>query len=849
MNELGRQLKDSDRFVITDVGSTTTKAILFRRNRGDWGFHFEEAPTTVEKPYEDVTIGVHRAIEALERATGETLLREGRPAVPYLSTSSAGGGLAMIVTGLVLDMTAESADRVALGAGAIVLEVIAMNDHRTPYRKIEDLKRLRPDMVLLAGGFDAEAISGPVFLAELLLEADLHPKLNPQAKLPVIYSGNVNATDYVRREFSDRYLFQPAPNLRPAADREDPEPAREAIGRLFMDHVMSQAPGYEQLKEWVAAPILPTPVGFGKILALVSSELKTRVLAVDVGGATTDVFTASNGSVFRTVSANLGLSYSIMNVATLHGLAPVTGLLGQPMVEDDIWNRIGNKHIHPTMLAPTPEDMQIEWALATLAIREAVGTHFEVMKGGAPDLQHEDMSPDMLLKGPADLHLVTREALTMHDYGLIIGSGGILSHSPREAAAKMIVDALAPADDVELAVDSSFMFPHLGVLAEVNPELARELFFKLGIVRTGKAGAKHVFPAGYVPPTRVVELEPEPRIFRGELRLKRELAIPGTVSVGSGQNVTPDALVARSTRQFLRPFFLNGAQAIGVSLDEYPRYLLKQVGDEVREGEVVAKRERRLLTPKTYHSPVEGQVERILPDGTMVVREKPEHAREYTTVNVAHELGLDGDRIKPYLRVEVGQPLEKEQWIAAKLDANDFQVVKSPVRGKVNRIIMKYGMVVIEPLLEELEVRAWMPGVVAEVNERGCTVVNQGVRIDGVWGRGGEAYGPLRNVEGGARNVELRKGDVVVMDYADEVALQHLRTTGVAGLIAGGVNLHDVLDPNPPFTIVVLEGFGERKIAPEMRELLTGAQGRLALADGTTQMRVGVKRPMVILLA
>ena len=140
------------RICITDVGSTTTKAILFRRGRDGWEYFRREAPTTVEKPQEDVSVGVLQAIEALERESGETLLKDGSPCVPYLSTSSAGGGLAMVVTGLVRNLTADTADRVALGAGAIVLDVVCMNDGRSAYRQIEDLKRLRPDMVLLAGG-------------------------------------------------------------------------------------------------------------------------------------------------------------------------------------------------------------------------------------------------------------------------------------------------------------------------------------------------------------------------------------------------------------------------------------------------------------------------------------------------------------------------------------------------------------------------------------------------------------------------------------------------------------------------------------------------------------------------
>jgi hypothetical protein len=61
-------------FVVTDVGSTTTKAVYFK-GAPEWRFFRAESPTTVEKPYEDVTVGVVRALEALEAKTGERTSR------------------------------------------------------------------------------------------------------------------------------------------------------------------------------------------------------------------------------------------------------------------------------------------------------------------------------------------------------------------------------------------------------------------------------------------------------------------------------------------------------------------------------------------------------------------------------------------------------------------------------------------------------------------------------------------------------------------------------------------------------------------------------------------------------
>ena len=150
----------------TDCGSTTTKAILIEKIGDTYRLSKRgEAPTTVEAPFDDVTVGVLNAVRELEELSGKTLIGpDGKiitPAVDdktgvdlYLSTSSAGGGLQISVAGLVKKMSAESAQRAALTAGAIVIDTIAIDDGRKEYQKVERLRQLRPDMILVSGGTD-----------------------------------------------------------------------------------------------------------------------------------------------------------------------------------------------------------------------------------------------------------------------------------------------------------------------------------------------------------------------------------------------------------------------------------------------------------------------------------------------------------------------------------------------------------------------------------------------------------------------------------------------------------------------------------------------------------------------
>ena len=108
----------------------------------------------------------------------------------YISTSSAGGGLQMMVAGVVREMTAASAKRAALGAGAIVMDVIASNDRRQPHEQIQRIRELRPDMVLISGGTDGGTKSHVVELAELIAPARPQPRFGSDYRMPVIFAGN-----------------------------------------------------------------------------------------------------------------------------------------------------------------------------------------------------------------------------------------------------------------------------------------------------------------------------------------------------------------------------------------------------------------------------------------------------------------------------------------------------------------------------------------------------------------------------------------------------------------------------------------------------------------------------------
>jgi len=251
----------------TDCGSTTTKSILIEWRDGRYRLiRRGEAPTTVEAPAEDVTKGVLNAVGEIEDLEGRQFLNDekdgvlvsedGRGVDVYCSTSSAGGGLQMTVAGVVKSMTGESAQRAALGAGAIVMDVVASNDGRLPHEKVADIRRLRPDMILLSGGIDGGTMDHVVELAEIIRAADPKPRFGVGYKLPVIYAGNKDARKAVADQLGETVELKIVDNLRPVLERENLSPARDTIHELFMEHVMAQAPGYAKLMEWTGLIIL-----------------------------------------------------------------------------------------------------------------------------------------------------------------------------------------------------------------------------------------------------------------------------------------------------------------------------------------------------------------------------------------------------------------------------------------------------------------------------------------------------------------------------------------------------------------------------------------------------------------
>jgi uncharacterized protein (TIGR01319 family) len=488
--------------IVTDCGSTTTKALLFQKTDKGWRQTFRgEAPTTVEAPMADVTIGAESAFLEIQELSGRKILDNENKNHPFilsnedntegidlfLSTSSAGGGLQMLVSGVVDSVSSESAKRSALGAGAIVLETLSANDLRDEFVLIDRIRHLKPDIVLLSGGVEGGASQQVIDSAELLRAANPKPRFGKTLKLPVVYAGNSSVANEVKEILDPISDVTVVANLRPTLEGEDLAPARDAIHEFFLSHVMSHSPGYDKLMSWSPIDIMPTPAAVGNMIETYANKENISILCADIGGATTDLFSVFRNSeeklIFnRTVSANLGMSYSISQVLIEAGIDNLKRWIPFEIKDYELRDRLRNKMIRPTTIPQTQNDLFLEQAVCREALSLALNHHLELAVGLSGEQKSRSIA-DIFSQSSNKENLVDLKALD-----LVIGSGGVLSHAPnRLGACLMMIDGFELEGITEIAVDSIFMLPHLGALAKVNPEAASEIFEKDCLIKLSHA--------------------------------------------------------------------------------------------------------------------------------------------------------------------------------------------------------------------------------------------------------------------------------------------------------------------------------------------------------------------------
>jgi uncharacterized protein (TIGR01319 family) len=450
--------------IFIDFGSTFTKAVAFDLDKEELLARVQ-APSTVDT---DISIGLREVFEKLS----ETIAIDDANIQRTVACSSAAGGLRMICVGLVPEYTTEAGRLAALGAGA---KIVGTFSYEMTRDEAEEIAALSPDIVLLTGGTDGGNKKTITHNARVLSQI-------PNVK-NIIVAGNKSARNEIEEIF---FLFNKnvtyTKNVMPEFGKLNLDPVNEKIRELFISRI-TDAKGIGQVKEMIGDVVMPTPSAVLEAAKLIADgthgeEGLGELLLVDVGGATTDVYSIARGVptkegvttaglpepyAKRTVEGDLGLYH---NLDTLSGIAEQAGRL-----YDD---------------SKTAFEQKVEKLRAVLSIPE-----------GADQTECQLMLSLLAVKTAVDRHVGTVELVVTHNgefwvqrgkdltqVKTVIGAGGpvafssnphrVLSGAIFSENTSNILKPKAP----RFYLDSKYILFAIGLLAQSDPAKALRIMKK-----------------------------------------------------------------------------------------------------------------------------------------------------------------------------------------------------------------------------------------------------------------------------------------------------------------------------------------------------------------------------------
>lgn len=428
--------------VCVDVGSTFTKAALVDTAGGDL-LGSAAHPTTLDT---DVMDGVDACRAALGAGAE----------VPTLACSSAGGGLRLAVVGYEREVTAEAGYRVGLSAGARV-EHVASGPMSSA--EVAALRAARPDVVLLVGGTDGGNAE--------VLRHNAGALAAGRLRVPVVVAGNVDARDEVTDVLTAAGVTAlPAANVLPDIGRLDPQPAREAIREVFVRHVIG-GKGLSSRADFPGLVRAATPdavLAGVELLADGAGDVPGvgDVLVVDVGGATTDVY-----SVVTPQGEDAVLRKEVVEV--MWRSRTVEGDLGMR------WNAVG---VVDAALAERLLAVDESTQLRTAAGRRAADPSY------VPDSDGERRTDARLgeLAVTVALRRHGRGGKDLREVRVVVGSGGVLRHGGVDVRRQVLSPVTADLaggwplpERAKVVVDDSYVLAAAGLLRTEHPVAAARL--------------------------------------------------------------------------------------------------------------------------------------------------------------------------------------------------------------------------------------------------------------------------------------------------------------------------------------------------------------------------------------
>ena len=450
--------------LLIDFGSTYTKLTAVDVEK-EQILGTAASYTTVET---DINDGLNEGLRLLEQKTGKITYDK------CYACSSAAGGLRMVTSGLVPELTGEAAKLASLGAGAKVVGIYAF---QLTEDDLVQIRASKPDIFLLVGGTDGGNTECILHNARML--ASLDPDF------PIVVAGNRTAARECEKILAG-YEVYVCPNVMPKFGVLQIEPTQKQIREIFLNRII-QAKGLSKAAELLSDIMMPTPSAVLQAMNLLAQGCEGEagigeLVAVDVGGATTDIYSIADGmpeqmnTVYkglpepfakRTVEGDIGMRYSIRGIVDAAGLDRVSELSGlsKDRVETLVDYLRSNTDKVPN---GDPELEALDYALASLAIEEAVRRH-----AGTIEETYTMMGLTYVQEGK-NLTKVKQ----------IVVTGGSLIHTKRtsQIAAHALYSPAQPTSlrpkQADVWVDRTYILAAMGLLSSYYPQTALRIMKK-----------------------------------------------------------------------------------------------------------------------------------------------------------------------------------------------------------------------------------------------------------------------------------------------------------------------------------------------------------------------------------
>lgn len=486
-------LIDAESLLAFDIGSVTTRAVLFDVVEGRYRYlGTGSAPTTAGAPFYDISSGVRNALDQLQLVTGRSFIgRDGKLVIPALADGvgvdacvaalSVGPPLKVLAVGLLEGISTESAQNLATTTYAQVIETMSLNDRRKTVDRLDTVLRLRPDLVVLAGGIEGGASQSVLSILESVgLACGVMPK---DQRPEVLYAGNSALVEDIRQTLGSLASLHVAPNVRPSLEIEQLTPAQPALTQVFRHVRAKQIGGVQEIDLWTEGKLFPAATAFGRTIRYVSMEFpKKGVLGVDVGASATSIASAFNGDLLLSVQSRLGLGENLPGILSLCTPDEILRWLPFELTTDKLRDYIYTKALYPAIIPTTNEELMIEQALATQALYLAIR------------LARKNYPPAVSAPLPGLLPY----------FEPIIATGSVLTQAPKHGQTLLtLLNSLQPTGVTTIALDRNNLAPLLGAAASQNHYLTIQSldatnFYNLGTVISPVGQAKTGTPVLHV---------------------------------------------------------------------------------------------------------------------------------------------------------------------------------------------------------------------------------------------------------------------------------------------------------------------------------------------------------------